>query len=175
MAIIESERFFMRPVTFDDLEALVALNSDPEVMRYINQGQGWPREKTVERLQHYLTHWRQHGFGVWVLERKTDSAFLGYCGLMYLEDTPEVEVGFRVPRECWGKGTATEAAKAALGFGFRQLGLTRIVAVVDPDNLASQRVIEKLGLRYEREAFHYGVRLNYYALNGDGYASAGDE
>ena len=91
-------------------------------------------------------------------------AFAGFCGLVHLDDTSEIEVGYRFAKRFWGMGLATEAAKASLEYGFETLGIDRIVAVVHPDNLASQRVVDKLGLRYIRDAHFYNSNLRYYAI-----------
>lgn len=155
----------MRPFTLNYLDALCALNSDPEVMKYITGGEPMPREQTQARLSFYLSHWQRHGFGLFAVEYKKTDEFAGFCGLQYLDGTAEVEVGYRLARNYWGKGVATESARASLQFGFDHLNLDRIVAVVHPDNLASQRVIEKIGLKYEKQARYYNADVMYYAIS----------
>lgn len=167
LIIIETLRLRLRPLVYEDLEALFALNSDPNVMKYITNGNPMPRDQAEARLQFYLDHWQQHSFGLFAIEYKDEGEFAGFCGLQYLDNTSEIEVGYRLAEKYWGKGIATECARVSLQFGFDNIKLDRIVAVVHPDNLASQRVIEKIGLRYEKRAMYYNTDVMYYALNRD--------
>jgi ribosomal-protein-alanine N-acetyltransferase len=169
MKIIETARLRLRPFAESDLEALVTLNSDREVMKYITDGAPMTREQSEARFEFYLNHWQQYGFGLFAIEYKDTDEFAGFCGMQYLDNTAEIEVGYRLARNYWGKGIATESSKACLKFGFDDLNLDRIVAVVRPDNLASQQVLEKIGLRYEKRAHYYNVDVMYYALNRNEY------
>lgn len=103
---------------------------------------GWPARKR--------THWEEHGFGQWVVEIPGEASFIGVVGLETVSCdahfTPAVEVAWRLARDFWGKGYATEAARAALEFGFEQLGLDEIVAITVPANWRSRRVMERLGM-----------------------------
>lgn len=166
---IETARLRLRPFAEGDLEALVALNSDREVMKHITGGEPMPPEQSEARLKFYLSHWQQHGFGLFAVEYKGKDEFAGFCGIQYLDNTTEVEIGYRLAKDYWGKGIATESAKACLKFGFGDVKLDRIVAVVRPDNLASQHVLEKIGLRYEKLAHYYNVDVMYYSINRDEY------
>jgi RimJ/RimL family protein N-acetyltransferase len=104
---------------------------------------------------------------VWaVVERETD-ALIGHCGLRYLEDTSDVELLYGLGRRFWGRGVATEAGRASLGYGFEQAGLSRIVALAKPENAASRRVMEKLGMTFEGEAHHFGLVAVRYAISRD--------
>lgn len=154
----------MRRFTPDDLDELVALRTDPEVRRYLGDQS---RERVEQRLQYYISHYEPHGFGVWAVILKETGQMIGWCGLMFLDETPEVEVGYGVAREYWGKGLMTEAAHACLRYGFEKVGLERIVAVAMPENQASRRIMEKLGMRYEKMVHHYGHDLVYYAIGRD--------
>lgn len=148
----------------DDLDELVALRSDPDVMRYIgNQS----REKIEQRLRFYISHYEPYGFGVWGVVHKESGALIGWCGLVFLDETPEVEVGYAVAKPYWGQGLMTEAARAALRYGFERAGLERIVAVAMPENTASRRIMEKLGMHYEKNVHHYDHDLVYYAISRD--------
>lgn len=162
--MLETERLILRRFTLDDLDELVRLRVDPEVGRYLGEQS---REKVEQRLRFYISHYEPHGFGVWAVILKDTGRMIGWCGLMFLEETPEVEVGYGVAREYWGQGLMTEAARACLRYGFETAGLERIVAVAMPENLASRRVMEKLGMRYEKMAHHYGHELVYYAIGRD--------
>jgi ribosomal-protein-alanine N-acetyltransferase len=162
---IETPRLTLRPFTQDDLDSLAALNADKEVMRYIGDGNPQSTEQTAARLAAILEHRKKHGFGLWSVMEKARGEWVGFCGLQFLEDTDEVEVGYRLARRFWGVGFASEAANASLRYGFDDLSLNQIVAVVHPENHASQRVVSKLGLRFIRIARFYNMDLNYYAIS----------
>jgi ribosomal-protein-alanine N-acetyltransferase len=164
MRIIETERLILRHFTPDDLDALSLINSDAEVMKYIGDGSPQSREQTSARLAAIMNHWEQHGFGPYAIVYKEHDALIGFCGLQFLDESSEVEVGYRLASSYWGKGIATECAAASLLYGFSELGLGRIVAVAHPSNKASQRVLEKIGLRYEKEAHYYNANVKYYAI-----------
>ena len=162
--MIETERLLLRPFTPADLDALASLNADPDVMRYIADGKPQSRAQTEIRLNEVLDHWQQHGFGLFTAIEKTSGDFVGFCGLKYLNTSSEIEVGYRLAKRFWRRGLATEAARASLRYGFETLGLDRIVAVVQPENAASCRVIEKIGLRYEKDARFYDTDVKYFAI-----------
>ena len=164
--MIETERLVLREFTLDDLDRLVELRSDPEVNRYLGDQS---RGRVEERLRCYISLYRSHGFGVWGVVDKAEDALIGWSGLMFLDGTPEVEVGYGVARPFWGQGLMTEAARACLRYGFERAGLPRIVAVAMPENLPSRRIMEKLGMRYEKNAHFYNHELAYYAINRDQY------
>ena len=94
----------------------------------------------------------------------TLDSLIGRCGLVHLDNTPEIEVGYLFAADCWGKAYATEAARAALDYGFTELDLDRIVAITRPENLASQRVLEKIGMRFERNARYYDMEVRYFSI-----------
>lgn len=166
---IETARLRLRQFRPDDLEPLSAMRADREVMRYIGNGEPHDRETTRAYLERNRACWEQHGFGRWAVEFKDERTFAGWCGLALLDNTEEVEIGYGVAREYWGRGLITEAGRASLHYGFSTLGLPRIVAVALPENIASRRVMEKLGMKYVRPAFFYGVDVVYYAINRDDF------
>jgi RimJ/RimL family protein N-acetyltransferase len=106
------------------------------------------------------------------VEWRDTPGFLGWCGLFPLEDSGLIEIGYRYVRAAWGQGVATEAARAVLDYGFRALALDPIVAVADPDNRGSHRVLEKIGLRSAGEAWYYGKWLPFYRLTRAEYLAA---
>lgn len=165
MASLKTQRLWLRPFTLADLPALAKIYGDPQVMRYIRAGQPASAAETQASLQLIQQHWAAHGFGLWAAVHKADQLLIGFCGLKYLDQTSEVELGYRLTPAYWGRGLATEGGRASLQYGFQTLKLDRIVAVVHPANLASQRVVAKLGFRYEREAHYYNMPLQYYSLN----------
>ena len=170
MKTIETERLHMRPFAFEDLDDFALLCADPEVMRFIGNGEPQSRERAEIRFNALIKHWNDQGFGPFAVTTKPSCEFAGFCGLQFLDDTREIEVGYRLRKRFWGMGLATEAARASLRFGFEELALDRIVAVVQPENVASCRVIEKIGLRYVRDARFYDTDVNYYAISREEYS-----
>src|SRR5262249_13517165 len=164
IAPIETCRLCLRVFELADLDVLAKINSDPEVMRHTGDGNPVSRGETEKRLHAYIEHWRQHGFGLRAAIHKHDHAFVGFCGLQFVVGTQEIEVGFRLAKQYWGQGLATEAARAVIRRGFQVLGLERIIGLAHPENLASQRVLEKSGLKHEKDAYYYEQLVRYYAI-----------
>jgi RimJ/RimL family protein N-acetyltransferase len=164
MAEIETSRLRLRLFTPDDLDALYAVTSDPEVMKYLGTSDPRSREKTRATIDAILRHWTEHGFGIWALEHKAEQRLIGWCGLQLLEKTPEIELAYLLAKAYWNQGLATEAARAAIEYGFGELKLKRIVAIARPENVGSYRVMEKVGMKYERDAHYYNVDVVYYAV-----------
>jgi RimJ/RimL family protein N-acetyltransferase len=140
---------------------LYEIMEERDVLRYFPSPLPPPYERVQRLVQEQLDHWHEHGYGWWALEVRRDGyagsqpgVFIGWAGLQYLPETDETEVGYLLGRAYWGKGLATEAACASVRFGFEDLGLPEIVGIVHPDNVASQRVLEKAGLaRVERTVY----------------------
>ncbi|HSA83179.1 MAG TPA: GNAT family N-acetyltransferase [Geminicoccaceae bacterium] len=169
---LATARLRLRPRTLDDLEANLAMDLDPEVHRQIFlHGPPDPATHRAELRDKIASGWPQDG-ALWVVEWRTQPGFLGWCCLIPLEDSGLIEIGYRYIRAAWGRGVATEAGRAVLEHGFRTLGLDPIVAVTHPDNRASQRVLEKLGLRYLGLRFHYGINVAFYEQPRADYLAA---
>jgi RimJ/RimL family protein N-acetyltransferase len=152
--LLETERLILRRLTEDDLDNLVELDSDPEVMRYLSDGPATPRD-VIERdiLPRCLGSYEgSAGFGVWAAIEKAGGDFLGWISLRSHDDSPpgEVELGYRLRRAAWGKGYATEGSRALIRKGFTELGMRRVVATTYEYNLASRRVMERLGMSHVR-------------------------
>lgn len=163
---LQTDRLQLRPFTLDDLDAYhQQIFSDPEVMKTLPMGKPVSRQHTQALLLKRLHHWQQHGFGLWALVHKVDQQLIGQCGLQRLDGTAEVELAYAIARAYWNQGLTTEAAKACIHWGFEQLSLDRIVAITQPTNQASQRVMQKLGMQYEKNAYYYGLEVVYYGLN----------
>jgi RimJ/RimL family protein N-acetyltransferase len=161
-------RLRLRPRTPADLEANLAMDLDPEVHRYIFP-QGIPDAAVyrAELLRRITTPPPQGGR--WVVEWRREPGFLGWCGIIPLEGSGLIELGYRYRRAAWGRGIATEAARAVLAHGFEALRLDPIVAVAHPDNLASRRVLAKLGFQHEGPAHYYGTEVAFYRLGRGRY------
>jgi RimJ/RimL family protein N-acetyltransferase len=167
-SVLHTERLRLRPRTLDDVDANVAMDLDPQVHRYI-LGKAPEPEPWRARIAAQITSgWPPTG-GLWVVERRDKPGFLGWCGLFPLGHSGLIEIGYRYVRSAWGQGIGSEAARAVLDHGFRALGLDPIVAVAHPDNRASQRVLEKIGLRAAGEAYYYGEWLRFFRLKRSQY------
>lgn len=148
--LFQSDRLAFRQFNAEDAYEIYLLNIDPEVLKYTGDA---PFE-SVDAAKTFLENYKQyelHGMGRWAVIRKEDEAFLGWCGLKYRPDQETVDLGYRFKKEYWGKGYATEAARASLKYGFEVLQLQRIIARAMKDNGASIRVIEKVGMTYVSE------------------------
>lgn len=157
MLILETKRLILRHQVPADLDALWALYCDPEVTRYIPDA---PRtlDEAREELEWFMNgHPKHPNLGLWATIHKGAGEFIGRCGLLpwalpwTIDGVPEVEVAYTLARRYWGQGLASEAAQAILQYGFEQLHLPRLICLVDPHNIASQRVAEKIGMTLERE------------------------
>jgi ribosomal-protein-alanine N-acetyltransferase len=151
--ILETKRLFFRRFIPDDLKALFALYSDPEVRRYFPEGT-LTYEETKEELEWFLNGHPAHPeLGLWATIHKETGKFIGRCGLLpwTIEDRPEVEVAYMLAKAYWGQGLGTEAAQAILDYGFEQLQLSRLICLIDAENQASQKVAQKIGMTFEKE------------------------
>ena len=150
MSTVETERLRLRRWREDDLDALAAIFAEPEVWRY-PMGRGLTTEESERFLARQITHWGRHGFGMWAAEARATNELLGYIGLsvptVLPQVLPAVEVGWRLHPRWWGAGLATEGGRASLRHGFDVVGLDRIISIFEPENVASGRVMAKLGLQ----------------------------
>jgi ribosomal-protein-alanine N-acetyltransferase len=163
--MIETERLYFRPFELDDLPQLIEQRSDPDMNRYLGGTRLQNPEALEKRMHFYMSCYDSHGFGMCPMFWKETGEMIGAAGIQPLEDTGEIEVGYSVIKEFWGRGIATEAARAWMEFGFNKFGLERIVAVAVVGNTASERVMEKLGMTYEKTETHYGEECAFYAVS----------
>jgi ribosomal-protein-alanine N-acetyltransferase len=163
--MIETERLSFRPFELDDLPMLIEQRSDPDMNRYLGGTRTQNPEALAKRIRFYMSCYESHGFGMCPMFWKKTGEMIGAAGIQPLEDTGEIEVGYSVIKEFWGRGIATEAARGWMEFGFNKFGLERIVAVAVIENTASQQVMKKLGMTYEKTETHYGERCAFYAVS----------
>jgi RimJ/RimL family protein N-acetyltransferase len=146
--VIETNRLLLRTFTEDDAALIYELNLDPDVIRYTHD----PIKDLVhasEILEKVIiSQYALYNHGRWAVHVKATLEFLGWCGLKYLAELNEIDLGFRFKKEGWGKGYATEAAYASIQYGFEKIGLQRIVARAEIDNIGSWKVLEKCGMTY---------------------------
>jgi RimJ/RimL family protein N-acetyltransferase len=176
--VIETGRLLLRTWQTDDAAPFAALNADPQVTRYLNGPMS--RDDSDELIARIRAHWDEHGFGLYAAEVKETGTFIGFIGLAipsFLPDVlPTVEVGWRLAREHWGNGYATEGARASLRCGFEDLELRQIISIIHPENAASIRVAERLDMTRGRDRIHpvSRIRLSVYAKNSDDAGSSPD-
>ena len=156
---LETERLLLRRWDVEaDLDAYAALCADPEVMRYIGDGDTRTRVECAEQLMAFELSWTKLGFGLFAAEPVDSGELVGFVGLAIPDFLPEimpaVEIGWRLSRTSWGKGYATEAARAVLAFSFDELGFERLVSVHVVGNDASGNVMKKIGMHLDRETTH---------------------
>ena len=159
---LTTARLVLRPFLPEDLEPYAALNADPEMMRYL--GGPIDRAATWRLMAMLLGHWHLRGYGMWALEERATGRFVGRAGLYNEEGWPGIEVAWSVARDRWGRGYATEAGRAALGYAFDVVGAKHVISVMHPENAASIRVAEKLGLTFERTAAVRGAERSIYGI-----------
>jgi len=154
---LETERLVLRRFTEDDVGNLVELDSDPDVMRFINGGRPTPRHEIEnDLLPKFIDYYARYaGYGFWAAIEKSTGRFVGWFHFRPAKAAHpnEVELGYRLCKSAWGKGYATEGSRALIDKGFAELGVQRVVAFTMVVNVASRRVMEKAGLRYVR-TFH---------------------
>jgi RimJ/RimL family protein N-acetyltransferase len=143
---------------------------DAEVMRYITGGTPWSEEQIRGFVERQVKLYAERGFCRWRLLDAASSEFMGFCGAGFWRDAPDAEIGWWLARRHWGRGLATEAARCALRDAFERVGLERLISVAMVGNAASLRVMEKLGLRRQREFESEGVRLVQYGLSRAEYS-----
>ncbi|MFH8486687.1 GNAT family N-acetyltransferase [Streptomyces longisporoflavus] len=171
MPLIRTPRLILRRWRTSDVAPMTVINSDPAVMRWIGDGSVHEHEEqTRSRIAMWEHEWETEGFGLFAVEIRATGELAGFTGLSvphYLPEVlPAVEIGWRLGRPFWGRGLATEAARAALDFGFADRGLDRVVSIVQVGNNASERVMNKLGMRVERGAVdhHCGRPIRIHVL-----------
>jgi [ribosomal protein S5]-alanine N-acetyltransferase len=138
--------------------------NDPAVTRYLPMRGQVDDQRAQTAIQHFNDHWRERGYGVWAVEPAGSAQMIGYGGLRYLDDFQDVEVLYGLRPSAWGYGYATELAVEAVRFAFEEIGLARVIGFVMPQNIASQRVLEKAGLILEGPVEAFGITCLKLAL-----------
>jgi len=162
--IIETDRLLLREFTEDDAPLLYELNLDPEVIRFTHDPLTNVEHAKKVLTEVILPQYVLYDHGRWAVHVKSNLEFIGWCGLKYLSDTNEVDLGYRFMKRFWGNGYATEAALACIAYGFARLNLHRIVGRALPGNLTSIKVLEKCGMKYLREEVMHGYLHKTYQV-----------
>ena len=163
---LETSRLTLRPIAAEDAdEWWAAIWSDAEVTRYLPPREPLPPDAIRMRVERAVDHWDAHGIGIWAAREKTGARLVGHCGLV-VNEPPDVELIYAFARQVWNQGLATEASGRLVAFAFEDFGVDRVVALVFPENVASCRVLEKLGFVQRGEAERFGATLRRFILNG---------
>ena len=146
--IFQTPRLILRQITIEDAPLILGLNRDPEIVKYVHE----PTLKTVEQAEKIIVDiilpQYKNNLGRWAIITKDNDEFIGWCGLKYRPELDEIDLGYRLMQKAWGKGFATEAAEETLEYGFNTLNLNLITGRAHVENLASIKVLEKIGMDY---------------------------
>jgi ribosomal-protein-alanine N-acetyltransferase len=170
MPTLRTPRLDLQPMVPADLAWYADFAADAEVMRYIGIAGPLTFAQAKERLERYVRCWDEHGLGLFGVRTRDAHVPIGWAGLQPLDGTTEIEVGYAFGKSAWGRGFATEVASAVVQWGFEERGLDRIVAVASPENRGSRRVMDKLGMGYERMRVVHGHESVYYSLTPAAFA-----
>lgn len=159
---INTHQLILRPFDPADAAPLQRIYRQEGVLRYFPNPEPPPLERVERFLQAQAAHWEEHGYGNWAVVPRGQAEIAGWAGLWFISETGETEVGYLLGRDYWGKGYATEAARAAVADGFERCGLEQIIGLTHPENIASQRVLVKCGMRLLDQAPYWGMLMNRY-------------
>ncbi len=161
---MKTERLILESWYISDWRAFRPIATDPEVMRYITGGIPWTDEQIQNFVYRQIGLYTERGFCRWKLIEASTGDLIGFCGPGMWRDEPDPEIGWWLARHCWGRGLATEAARAALHDAFERVRLERIISIAMPGNTASIGIMKKLGLEFDGEFESDGIKLVRYAI-----------
>ncbi len=152
--VIKTDRLILRGWKNSDHDSLYSLNSDPLFVKYIGEGKALTREESWRVLALFCGHWELKGFGLWAVELSEKNEFIGRVGLWEPEGWPGIELGWGISPDHWGRGYATEAARASLKWAFEEMRLSSLISIIHKDNSASKRVATRIG-----ESYSHSLRI----------------
>jgi [ribosomal protein S5]-alanine N-acetyltransferase len=162
---IETPRLILREFMRSDLPALAPILVDPLVMKFSTMGI-YSTSQTEKAIDNFIDSYKQFGFGLWAVTLKERDLLIGYCGLAIdrIDEQDEPEIGYRLDSKFWGKGFATEAASASIQYGFDSIELPYILGAAKRQNAASIRVLQKIGMTFDRETIFRAVPMDVYKI-----------
>jgi len=173
MPILETTRVVVRKLEVADLDVLHAICSDPAVMRYLDNFLPYTREKSAAAIDNAMRSYETHGFGPWAFVSKAERSFLGFGGVEMLPGRSAPEISYILAPRYWGAGLASEVAAALVVHAFEAIGLDTLGASADPRNLASIRIIKKVGMQFVRDGVdEFGMSASFYSMDRPGYMQA---
>ncbi len=167
---LQTDRLVLRMFRESDTDAYAEMVADPEVMRFLG-GKPMSRQEAWRNMAMVIGHWHLRGYGFWAVEEKEGGELAGRVGCWRPEGWPGLEVGWTLRRRFWGRGYATEAARASLDYAFTKLGQTRVISLIAPENVNSIRVAERLGEKPEGEWEVFGTKVIIYAVSREEWLS----
>ena len=172
MVTLESERLILRMFREDDFDQYASMSADPEVMRFLGDGKTLNRFEAWRQMAMILGHWQLRGYGIWAVEERDTGDVVGRIGFFNPEGWPGFELGWVLGRAHWGRGYATEAARRALTYAFTEMKRDHVISLIDPENLASIRVAERLGERVEGRTELFGHEVLVYGIEREAWLGA---
>jgi ribosomal-protein-alanine N-acetyltransferase len=169
---IETARLKLRPLAPGDLDAIHRVWTDPKVRRYLWDGGEVSREVAAGVISDSAAYFEGRGLGLFAMVLKGHEETIGFCGFWRFEGRPDFELAYGLAPTWWGDGLATEAARAAIRYGFEEAGLGRIEASADTPNAASLRVMENAGMKYTKREVREGRDTTYYAISREDFRAA---
>jgi len=146
--ILETPRLTLREFTVADAALILQLNNDPDVLKYLHEAMLKNEQEALTILRTVIIPQYKNHFGRWAIHIRKSNEFIGWCGLKFRSDRGEIDLGYRLKKTAWGNGYASEAATATLEHGFKKLKIPLITARAHIENMASQRVLEKIGMKF---------------------------
>ncbi|MFM8370468.1 MAG: GNAT family N-acetyltransferase [Chloroflexota bacterium] len=154
-----TERLILLPFKMADAGILFDIVNEPDIFQFFPSKSAWSLEMCERYINYQTRHWEQIGYGHWAVTLAETDQLIGWCGLEFLPDSKETEVGYLLSKPFWNRGYATEAASASVQYGQKTMRLQEIIGLTDPLNLASQRVLEKSGLTFTRKQVYFGMEM----------------
>ncbi len=161
--ILKTPRLILREFDISDAENLFLLNGDPDVIRYTGDVAFKNLEEAKALIENYVPY-KRDGYGRWTVLLKENNEFIGWCGLRFIEDTKQIDLGYRFMKKYWNKGYGTEAAQACLNYGFEKLGMKEIMARANKENIGSIKIMEKIGMTFWKEEDCHDEPGVYYKM-----------
>jgi RimJ/RimL family protein N-acetyltransferase len=166
--ILETPRLILRAFEPEDVPELHRMMNGPDVLRYFPPGAAPSYEQVERGVERFLQHWETHGYGLWAVVEREIGRLIGRCGLAFVEELQAVEIDFLFGNPYWGKGYASEAARAALDWSLAEHHFEKVIGIVHPENAASRRVLEKLGMICQESRQLWGMGVMVYVLEKPG-------
>ena len=173
--ILETERLILREMVPSDAEDMLRLHSHPKVQLYTGEQTIVTFEGIQDKIREKTDEYRKYGYGRWVTILKDGMQFVGWAGLSYLPEFDEIDLGYRFLPEFWGRGLATEVSRAILNYGFEELKMERIIAMAMEENKASIRIMQKVGMQFEKLAPYEpgSIDVVWYSLSRQDHEKSG--
>jgi RimJ/RimL family protein N-acetyltransferase len=169
MTILQTARLTLRPLVPADAADYAAMRFHPEVARWLSPASGDPVEAARGSIGRFAEQWDERGYSPWAIF--VEGRLIGHCGLNHVPEFEATEVLWALHPDGWGKGYATEAARAAVSFGFDAIGLSTIFAITKPDNSNSQAVVKRLGLGYRRNVTYRGFEARWFDITREAWSA----